>query len=65
MSTGDIARMVLQDRQMANAITSSDDSQSSTIIGDATRWRALTGLAETLGCRGIVDTIGWSESIGS
>jgi hypothetical protein len=50
---------------MSNAITSSDDSQSSTIVGDPTRWRALTGLAEALGCRGIVDTLGWSESIGS
>ena len=60
VSTGDIARMVLQDRQMANAITSSDDSQSSTIIGDPTRWRALTWLAEALGCRGIVETLGWS-----
>jgi nucleoside-diphosphate-sugar epimerase len=65
VSTGDIARMVLDDRQMPNAITSSDDSQSSTIIGDPTRWRALTGLAEALGCRGIVETLGWSESIGS
>jgi len=55
VSTGDIARMVLDNRQMANAITSSDDSQSSTIVGDPTRWRVITGLAEELG---------WSESIG-
>jgi len=63
VSTGEIARMALDDRQMANEISSSDDAQSSTVIGNPTRWLARTGLAQVLGCRGIVNTLGWSGSI--
>ena len=64
VSMGELVRMVLDDRGLTNLIGSGDESSASSVVGDPARWRAVTGLAETLGCRGVVDILSWSARTG-
>jgi nucleoside-diphosphate-sugar epimerase len=65
VSTGEIARMTLDDLGLANPIGAGDESLASSVVGDPARWFGRTGFAEALGCRGVVDIlsrVNWSPT---
>ena len=61
VGTGQVVRMILDDLGLTNEISSSDEALASSIVGNPTRWRILSGQVEELGCRGVVDMLQWSD----
>lgn len=57
VSTGQISQMVLDDLGLSNQVMLGDESLASSVVGDPARWFERTGLAEALGCRGVVDML--------